>query len=207
MVKILSQSGDSLADIYDAEGSIAGIETLETHDLPIVHEMGSTVFSERFSTTIRRAASGDLAQNTDINVVLTNMPVMPTRVLAIAVISDDATRVARLGVMGRDPRPAPFGMEVPLWVYDQPNFQAVNMVDEGDAAPVNYNLLMGNADQIFVPTFSGGNRQQPDMVSELALRGRTTGFGAGTVFVVGLYYVCFAFNPAVSSRGLPIPSW
>ena len=45
MVKILSQAGISLADLYNVEGSIAGIEQLDTRELPIVHEMSGTIFS------------------------------------------------------------------------------------------------------------------------------------------------------------------
>lgn len=207
MVKILSQSGNSLADIYDVRGSIAGIDQLETRELPIVHEMGSTIFSERFVTTIRRAISGNVLQNTGINVVIENMPVMPTRILAIAVITDNALRLSRMALMARDPDSGAAGMEVPIWQWDSTNFTPVGMIDLDDATPQVYELLRGTFEASFVPNFTGGSTQGASHVSQIALRGLTTGFGAGTVFVRALIYVAFPFVEGLSSRGLPVPSW
>jgi len=211
MVKILTTSGDSLADIYDVEGSIAGIDQLHTRELPIVHEMGSTIFSERFTTAIHRVASGDVAQSTNIFLVITNMPVMVTRLLSIAVITDDPTRLERAVVLARDPRPSVAGMECPIWQWDETNFTSLDMIDFGDATPTRYQLLRGTSEATFVPNFTGGSGQQPDMVSEIAFNSRTTAFGAGTVFVRLLLHVASArahrAGSGVSSRGLAIPSW
>ena len=199
MVKILSQAGNSLADTYDVEGSIAGIDHLETHELPIVHEMGGTVFSERYSTTIRRAASGALAQSTAINVVLTDLPAVPTRLLGVAVLSDVAARIGNLGVMISDGN-----REFPVWSYSL-NARGIRLIEEG-AAVAQYDILRPDVDLLMLPSMCGGT-DQPQIVDQIALRGITTAFGAGTVFVRALYYIAFAQIGGVSSRGLPIPSW
>lgn len=202
MVKILSQSGNSLADMYDVVGSVAGIEQLETRELPIVHEMGRTIFSERFSTIIRRQTSGAVAQNTDINIVTADLPSVPSRLLGVAVISDSGARILRLTAACRSSQNL---REFPVWVYDGTNFLPISLVDNG-AAVAQFDLLLPNAQATMLPSFTGGSGQ-PQVVEELALRGRTTGFGAGTVFVRVLYYLAFAQITGISSRGLPIPSW
>ena len=204
MVKVLSQSGDSLADIYDVEGSIAGIEHLETHDLPIVHEMGATVFSERFSTDIRRIQTGNLAQSTNFSQVDTGVPQMPTRLLSVGIISDDASRIASLALVIQNPVTE---QDVPIWVYDGTNFLDIRLVLD-DATIATYDLLLGNIQASFIPNMVGGSGQRVEqMASSLALRGITTGFGAGTVFVQALLYLGFAFQRGISSRGVPFPSW
>jgi len=200
VVKILSQSGRSLADIYDAEGSIAGIDQLETRELPIVHEMGATVFSERFVTSIRRMASGALAQNTAISLALATLPSTPTRLLGVAVISDVAARVDRLAISLRDPGAT---NEIPVWVFDG-NSTPIEFADAG-AGTATFDLL--GAQQVFTPSFVGGNGQPGRMVSDIAVRGDTTGFGAGDVFVRVFLHIAFAAAGGVSSFGLPLPGW
>jgi len=203
MVKILSRSGTSLADIYDVKGSIAGIDQLETRELSIVHEMGATVFSERLHTTIRRATDDALAQNTAFEAIITNLPSVPTRLLGMAVVTDDASRISRAAVMLRDPESSG-GTEIPIWAWDQSTSVRVNFIDLGSS--VTFDLLV-SAPPVFVPTFIGGSGQQPDPVDEIVLRGVTTGFGAGTVFMRVFYYMAFPFLGGLSSRGLPVPSW
>ena len=203
MGKIQSRSGDSLADIYDVVGSIAGIEQLETRELPIVHEMGATLFSERFSSTIRRAAAGAIAQNTDFEVILTDLPDVPTRLIGIAVISNDVTRISNAAVMIRSPGA---DRELPVWVFDQTNSLRVRIRDEG--ARANADLLLSSVGVIMLPGFVGGLGQpHPSHVEEIVLAGLTTGFGAGTVTITGLYQIAFSQVGGISSRGLPIPSW
>ena len=202
MPKILSQAGISLADTYDVKGSIAGIDTLETHELPIVHEMGGTIFSERYSTTVRRSRSVGVGQNTDVNTVFTNFPDTPTRVLGVAVICTAGVRIDRWAVHVRDPIAL---REFPLWVYDGANFLSVNIEDDTPGV-VTEELLLGNVQATMLPSFGGGT-DQPQIVNEIAIRGRTTGFGAGTVNISTLLYIAFSQIGGISSRGLPIPSW
>lgn len=200
MVKILSQAGDSLADAYDVVGSVAGIDELDTQSLPIVHDMASTLFSERYVTAIRREASGDTIQNTQINLVTTNLPVTPCRLLGLAIISDSAARLSRIGVSVRNPDQ---DQELPIWAGDGSS-STIHMIDDGGGV-VAFNLMGG--EQVLLPSMCGGEGQGPDMVNEIVVRALTTGFGAGTVFLNILYYIGFAFRAGVQSRGVPFPSW
>ena len=206
MARILSQSGVSLADIYDVDGSIAGINTLETDNLPIVHEMGATIFSERVSGAIRRISTGDLAQNTTWDLQLTNTPTTPTRILGVVAFSDNAARIqnAQLSVGSG-------GREMPLWFWDV-NEQNIEMriQDDGAAVAVVFALCSDrNMGSGVVPSMLIG-AEQPQEIDDLIFRGDTAGFGAGTAFVTALIYLAFSQvgDPlGVSSKGLPVPSW
>jgi len=203
MPKIQAQAGSSLADVYDVQGSIAGIDHLDTHELPIVHEMGATVFSERFGTSISRIETGDIAQDTNFDIANSNFAAVPSRILAIVVFSDAAARIQRVTLSPRDPIA---GREIPIWHYDGvTNFGTMRMSDDG-AAVANFEVLQPVQSQLFLPNFFGGD-DQATTVNDLIMRGRTTGFGAGTVFCRALIYLAFARLAGVSSRGLPIPSW
>ena len=201
MVKILSQAGMSLADTYDVKGSVAGIDQLETRELSIVHEMGATVFSERFRMSIRRVASGDKAQSLDFTNTLDDLPPVPTRILGVVVVSDDASRIAQASISVRN---AVTVQELPIWVYDGSTFLPIRIDDDGVRG--NFDLLVGSLPATMLPTFIGGSGQL-EMPSEIIMAGRTTAFGAGTVFLRAFYYVAFAELEGISSRGLPIPSW
>ena len=202
--KILSNSGNSLADIYDVEGSIAGIERLETHDLPIVHEMGQTVFSERFSTAFIRVTSGAINQNTSFDIVSTGLQDVPQRVVAVMVFSNNAGRVLRCGILARESRT---GREMPFWIYDGANFIVTRMEDQGGGVGL-LEVLLGNAQATILPIFTGGDNQ-PFSIADIAFRGTSTGFGAGTVIITALYFLAYAeaVGSGIDSRGLPIPSW
>jgi len=202
MVKVLSQAGNSLADIYDVKGSIAGIDELETRELPIFHEMGATVFSERFSTQLLRASTGAIAQNTDIGLTIPSMPDAVARLLAVAIITDDATRILHCTMVVRDPVAE---QEFPVWIWDEATSLSARMIDNAQVTAV-FDLLVGSVAADMLPSFMGGTGQ-PQTVDELVVRGRTTGFGAGDVTVTALAYVAFSLVGGVSSRGLPIPSW
>ena len=204
MGKILSQAGNSLADVYDVEGSIAGIEHLETHDLPIVHEMGATVFSERFSTDIRRATSGALAQNTAWDVVVTNLATTPFRILGVVVFALTANRANLASVAVRDPLD---GRELPIWLWDSNADVEVQarLSDDGGAVATVQMLRPGQILEAIPHLTSGADQPQP--VNEIAFRGLTLGFGAGTVETIMLLHNGFSQVGGISSRGLPIPSW
>ena len=204
MSKILSQAGNSLADIYDVEGSIAGIDTLETTELPIVHEAGATVFSERFATSSQRIVTGDIAQNITFGVINTTLPGAVTRLLALAVISDNQARIAQCTVSVRHVTPGV--QEIPIWNFALGASEVARFVDDGTIGA--FDLMTPQPGSFFFPNFIGGSAQtNPDMTQEIALRGLTTGFGAGTVFVNVILYFAFPFVVGTRSRGLPIPSW
>ena len=212
MVKILSRAGVSLADIYDVKGSIAGIDQLETRELPIVHEMGATIFSERYSTTIRGIETGDIAQNITFEIALTNLPQSPTRLLGLQVLTDVGARILRCALSVTNPIGAIGGgggaQDMPIWVWDATNalFETATIFNDG--ASGNLDVLISHPASMLAPIMVGGLGQNRDMVTNLRLQGRTTGFGAGTVAITALLYLGFAFDTTgLSSFGVPFPSW
>ena len=201
MVKILSQGGRSLADMYDVEGSIAGIDHLMSHELTLVHEMGATLFSERFRTTIRRATVS-VAQSTAITLDITNLPESITRLLGVQVIADDATRVGNCVVSLSESDDL---QDFPVWVYSG-NDEVVRVIDDGSLG--TFELLIPNAGGLFLPSFAGGSNQPgDDHIEDIHLRGISTGFGAGTVIVTLLVYLGFTYSGGVSGYGARVPSW
>lgn len=207
MVKILSQAGDSLADIYDVEGSIAGIDSLETNELPIVHELGATVFSERISANMRRGTSGGVAASTAWDVEMANFGAgtAVVRILSIAVFVDTTARVDHVTVSVRD---VLNGREVPMFAWDvnQGGVEtAVRVREEGAAAAETIMLTPKGANAVLPNLLIGPG--QPNEVAEIAFRGITTAFGAGTVVATVIIQQCFAQLRGLSSRGLPVPSW
>jgi len=205
MTKILSQSGSSLADTYDVEGSIAGIDQLQTEELPIVHEMGNTVFSERFSTTIRRASSGDILQSISWNIVLTDLPVGVWRILGVTLLADTGTRVSRAMVALRDPT----GLrEMPILAWDDANDLITFLrIQENGAGVTNMSQLVPLSQTQQVPSIGTGGGQN-QRVSDISFRGTSTAFGAGTVEVIALVLIGFTdVGAGISNRGLPLPGW
>ena len=208
MGKILSQAGNSLADIYDVRGSIAGIDILETKQLPLVHEAGATVFSERFATDFDRFDTGNIAQNITFEVIR-DAAVLPggvLRLLNIQMYSDVAARLLHLSLNVRSPISpvTAASQEINIW-----NWDGTSNVGRFDDLGVIITVdMLVPAVGLSIPTFFGGADQaNPSMVSELAMRGVTTGFGAGTVYAACVLHFAHAFIPGTRSRGLPIPSW
>jgi len=206
VVKILSQSGNSLADLYDVEGSVAGIDSLETRELPIVHEMASTVFSERCSGAIRIAQTAALAQNAAADVVLTDLPSGVWRILNVVVFADVNARTSSAQVSLREPI---VGREIPIFAWDSTNDVQTNIriVEDGAAAA---NVFVHVSNFMNVPTMGIG-AGQPQRVGEIAFRVLTSAFGAGTVTMTALIYLALSAIGGVpgntTSRGLPVPSW
>ena len=210
MVKILSQAGDSLADIYDVKGSVAGIETLETRELGIIHEMGATVFAERLSGNLIRRSTGALLQNAtwDLEILPANTPAGIFRILNVFVFCD-AARVdrAQISLM----QTLPNAGEQPVFIWDTvlDEEKNIRMSNAGGAAG-NSIALVQVSPQPGLPILAIGRRpgQVNTVGGTLVFRGLTTGFGAGDVTVVALIYVASAeLSTSLSSRGLPIPSW
>ncbi len=205
MPKILSQAGNSLADTYDVEGSVAGIDTLETRELPIVHEMGATVFSERCSAAIRRMNTGAIAQNLNFDVVLTDLPAGLWRILGVFVLANQQARVLNaLVAVGDGTR------EMPIFVWDTNDDveTAIRYVDDGAAAA---NLTaMRQSRPTGMPSL-GIDAGQPQRIGQIAFRGASSGFGAGTVSITAYVHIAFSALGGVpgntGSRGVPIPGW
>lgn len=207
-MKILSQAGQSLADMYQVEGSIAGIDQLDTRELPIVHEVGATVFSERFRTTIRRVESGNVAQSQNIDLEINDLPASISRILGLLVLSDDGSRINHLCGSVNAPvvatTPPLVGQDFPFWVYSGDR-RSVRVEDDGTVAV--FESLLGEAGALMLPTFCGGRDQGGTPVQNFRLRGGTTAFGAGTVFVTALLYLAFTEAGGVSAFGAHVPSW
>jgi len=203
MVKILSRSGDSLADMYDVAGSIAGIDQLDSREVSLVHEMGDTLFSERMSGFIRRFASGDVAQNLVWNNVVEDLPSTPFRIYGVTVFVDATSRVVFCSMAIRDPLN---NREQPIWAWDSaldPEMQ-VRFSDDGS---VGQSIFLRPLEPIASIPLMGTGTRQPQHQSSLAFRGATSGFGAGTVEAVALVHIGFSQVGGLSSRGLTVPSW
>lgn len=192
----------SLADVYDVKGSIAGVEQLRPEEVQLVHEMGHTIFSERISAGIRRISTGAIAQNTTWDLVISNLPTGITRILGVQVINNAGGRTRHATVLIGDGT-----REIPIYTWDSTNGveAAGRIVDEG-AAAADVNIL--------TPTFGGlpslmVGTGQPQAMEQIAFRGLTTGFGAGTVTNTMLLYQAFTEvgGGNLSNLGLPIPGW
>jgi len=201
MPKVLSQAGTSLADVYDVEGSIAGVEELLSKDVSLVHEMGAAIFSERASAAIRRMTSTSIAQTLTWNVVLQDLPVTPARILGVAVVSDNASRISNAQVSVRGDLA---DREIPIFVF---NGTAQTIIFQDDVLGLGTFGYLENVPGLAgLPGLLMGS-DQPQVINEIAFRGLSTTFGAGTVEAIALIYIAFAALGGVSSYGLPIPGW
>jgi len=203
MGKILSQSGMSLADAYDIEGSVVEVDDLLAKEVSLVHDLSGTLFSERFSTAIIRASSGAVLQSVAWNQVLVPDITSYFRILNVTVVSDQPTRIANCNVALRDPI---LGRETPIWAWDtdlDPDFIVTQLDEEGGGVTATNNLLVGHT---WLPAIGAGT-QQPQRTPEITFRGITTAFGAGTATTIALITLAFADLQGVSSHGLPLPGW
>lgn len=202
--KILAQAGVSLADIYDIEGSVVGVETLDADEVKAVHEMGQTLFSERFSTQIFSVDTGPLLQNATISVGLEDLPSVPARILGLVVMVDTTARVLRVAVNASKPAPGPVE-ELPIWTWESGGGETTARFTiagvTGDQILLDSNLQFDR-----VPMLRAG-ADQPESLGNISLRGVTSGFGAGDVTVTLRALLGFPEMAGVSSFGLPIPSW
>lgn len=201
MPRVLAQAGTSLADVYDVEGSVAGVEELLSRDVQLLHEMGGTVFSERASAAIRLRTTGAIAQNTSWDLAITELPAGMSRVLSAQIISDSA-RVDHASLHIVEPI---VGREVAFWAWDTNDDPEVQLRTQLDSV-VSEVFLLRPSSGILLPNFLVGDGQ-PQIISDMAFRGVTTAFGAGTVTVQAMIHIAFSQVGGVSSRGLPVPSW
>lgn len=203
MPKVLGQAGISLADQYDVKGSVAEIDQLLSSDVQLVHEMGATIFSERVSSTIRRRSAGTLSQSTSFDQVIVDLPVTPFKIMAVNVVANTAARMSHAVVSIRDPLSE---RECPIWYWNAVSDLEENMRWQDDGAAIAAQTLLRPAALLQTPVLMVGNLG-PQSAHELAFRGRTLAFGAGTVEPVLVVTIAFAALAGVSSYGLPIPSW
>lgn len=211
MPKILSQSGTSLADTYDVEGSIAGVENLESQDVHLFDEMGGRVFSERLQTFLVEGEAAGVLQNATFAAVLGGVPDSPNRLLGLTVITDAVARLTDVQVSAREVTPAGAGArEFPIWVWDNTAGTEVTTTWDRDGAGVAaFDVLIPVQTQVPTLITRLGVAKQ---MGQLIMRGLSSGFGAGTVDIIICATFCRANpgNPAPgepSSHGLPLPGW
>ena len=203
MAKILSKSGDSLADVYNVQGSIAGIDQLLSEEVHLVHEMGSTIFSERLSSSILVLDTAALSQTTDfaINFFLGRTT---ARILGVQVLANQSpvTRILRASVNISTPIPI---TDMPIWTWVPADLEStVNIIIAGSSSLGKF-LMNGN--NRLLPNITIGSDQPFGTTPTISFRGKTATFGAGTVIVTALIYFAFASAGGLSSRGLPLPGW
>lgn len=208
MPKILSQSGVSLADTYRIEGSVAGVENLESRDVSLFDEMGGRVFSERAQSFIITLSSTAILQSVSFDINAGSLPDSPNRILGIQVIADTIgrTNLCQVSVAGAASDPGEF----PLFVWDTADDVESNIRYSlaGAAAGSDGYLVPSNVFTPFLMTRMGAEAE----MGSLQMRGQSSAFGAGTVTIRAFVMLCRA-NPGnptpgtPSSHGLPIPSW
>jgi len=207
--KILAQTGTSLADVYDIEGSIVGVDELEAHEVNVVHDLGPQIQSERLRSFIEVIDGGVVAQNITWGVALLPFPDCVNRIVTISVVSDVDSRILNCSVALKEGSSA---IEYPLWVWDQTDDETSPYIwDDGSGSAVFnmmrpiHNLPGG------VPCIATRGGDASDMPN-LIFRGTSTGFGAGDVRARAIIQVIRPTSrvPAAgepSSHGLPFPSW
>lgn len=205
MVDILGDAGRSIADLYDVRGSVIGIRKLEVTELPIVHEMGSTVFSERCSGFIRLATTGAILQSIGFDLLMTGLPAGLYRVLGVVCIVDTAARIRNVAVSLHAGAANGNAREMPIWVWDDTNdLEGLIRIAQGGAASTETMLRPGFTQN---PNFGVSAGQPQQVGDQIAVRGQSSAFGAGTVTLNAFVYVGFSQVGGLSSRGLPVPSW
>ena len=208
MPKILSRSGADLADIYNVEGSIAGIEDLVSREVHLAHEMGAEIFSERLRTFMVLLDTGNVIQNTAFNEIAGGIPDSINRVLGVSVILDTAARLDMCSLMVRN---TITGRETPIFVWDTADdleqrirwsIDGAAVVEDVHCQPLTSSMLP------YLLTRTGASSSMP----ELAFRGLTGGFGAGNLRARCIVTLCRPSSGAPtagepSSHGLSIPGW
>lgn len=207
--KVLGRAGTSLADIYDIEGSIAGVDQLLSEEVHLEHEMGGAIFSERLVGTIERITTGALTQNTNFNFTAAGPP-GTYRVLNVYMQADTAARVlfAQVSLQAAATTVLPL-REIPIFIWDDVNDveSRIRIIDNG--AAVGGDTAMIQTRPMAMPTLGLGTGQRLMVGDAIVFRGVTAGFGAGTVEVVALLYVARAEIGIgrLPQIGLPLPGW
>jgi len=208
MVKVLSQAGTSLADVYDVEGSIVGVEQLDATEVKAVHDMGGQIHSERTLGVLLRSATGDLDQTETFGAILGTFPDCIARVFGVTVLADTAGRMGHVSIAIRD---RSNDREFPIWTWDSLNDTENIITWSNDGAAVGEFVQLVSL-QRSLPSMimrMGTGRQ----LAEFVFRGESLTFGAGTVEAFALIHLGRPVLNEVAtpgepkSHGLPIPSW
>lgn len=207
MAKVLAQAGTSLADIYDVEGSVAGVDTLESKEVHLVHEMGQAIFSERLEGQLIRFSSGDILQSVAFDDAFTLPPAGISRVAAVAVHIDTTARLTNAQVSVSRIVPGNF-QDCVVWAWATgagDDFERQIRIQDAGAAVAAVQQLVPQP-QGLIPNMLIGT-QQRNSVPQINFRGISAAFGAGTVEAVAVVYIVSTGVTALTNKGLPIPSW
>jgi len=211
MPKILGQTGASLADTYDVEGSIVDVDFLDANDVKLFDEMGGRAFSERLETHVIAIASGAIDQSDNWDVDMVTVPDSINRILGIYVTVDVTARVDFCSIALR-PRDAAGANAFPLWSWDTDTDieTDIRIMQGGTTAD---RLMLTPTEQSQYPFQTIMSRTGTvRLLPFISFSGVTKGFGAGSLNAVAHILLCRpdAVTPAAgdpSSHGLPIPSW
>lgn len=207
MVKILSQSGSSLADVYDVQGSIAGIDQLESREVSLVHEMGGTLESERMGCRMFRVSTGDILQTITTEIVFAQVSEHMGKIIGASIWCDTVARVANASLLLIDDTVGGTLQELPIFAWDSVTGGSTRTQIEDAGTVATFDLLNPHATGMLPNTIVTG-AGQPRTVSRVAFRSLSTTFGAGTVEIIACFLVATpSFFAGINSRGLPIPSW
>jgi len=203
MSRIQTRAGESLADQYDTPGSVAGVEELLSRDVGLFHEMGNTLLSERMELQILQISGDTISQSTNFSAVHASVPDTPTRLLSVAMIATASGRVLRAALFIQDPA---LGREIPIFAYDATEDVETPIQWSDNGAALNTAILLQGSNPMLQQLLI--RIGQLHTMPSLILRGRTEGFGSGTVNLRCLMLVARpSGGPAGATVGLPIPSW
>ena len=211
MSKILAQAGISLADVYDVEGSVVGVEQLLAQEVSLVHEMGGQMFSERLGAFIIEISSGAIAQSTGWAIDTVVLPDAIHRLTAVSVIAEVAADVSNASLAIQEVGGVNVGREIPIWVWNVIDDLEVGFRWSNDGAAVGNVVLLRPSQPQQIPTIlprEGSGGQMPHLI----FRGATGAFGAGTSTTFMLLHLMRPLPSSPTpgepkSHGLPIPSW
>jgi len=204
VAKILSKIGDSLADTYDIEGSIAGIDQLNSADVSLVHDMSQVMLSERLAGDLVALDSPATDASTSFNVTLASPTATPSRIQQVSVINEVTNTVARLTHLAIYLRDRAGNQEVPIWVWDG-TVSVQRMAFDGTVV-ATVEILTPIPAFSTLPSMQIGAGQQRS-VEDFVMRGSTEAFGAGDITLRSLIYLNFPFSTGLPNRGITIPSW
>jgi len=207
--KIQSQSGISLARVYDVQGGSLGIDTLDAKEVHLTHEMGGQIHSERLRAFTFLVTSGAIAQSLDFGVSSLLFPDSINRLLDVFVSAEPGAagewvNVSLCLLM-------PNGDEMPIWVWDTSVDleKNVRVAEPGSGAETRVGLIPLGTQFKQTLLSRGGDSGG---IMRLRFRGTTAAFGAGTSEVSAVIHVLRPDREspvpgAPDSHGLPLPSW
>lgn len=206
--KILAQAGSSLADVYDVEGSVVGLEELDVTDVKGVHDLGPTIHSERLTGFMPVLATGAIEDDTAFNIDLASVVALPrsiNRLMGVQVILGTTARIASCCIVMGEPTT---GLDIVIWAWDSAVDAEIAVRTFGATVIYLRPAVWPQGMLPIILTQMGNAKRMPNIV----FRGLTNSFGAGTVVLTATLMMARPnnANPAAgepSSHGLPIPSW